>query len=72
MITELKDLEYTDRLKALKLPSLQYRRDRGDMIECYKLTHGYYKSAFPFTLKEDSTSRGQSLRFAKKHARLKT
>ena len=70
MITKLKDLEYIDRLKALKLPSLQYRRDHGDMIECYKFTHGHYKSTFPFTMKEVSSSRGHSLRFAKKHSRL--
>ena len=31
------DLPYTDRLKALKLPSLSYRRFRGDMIEVFKL-----------------------------------
>lgn len=35
-------LGYKDRLKALKLPTLEYRRYRGDMIELYKLTHGIY------------------------------
>ena len=29
-------------LEALKLPTLQYRRYRGDMIEMFKLSHGYY------------------------------
>ena len=29
--------------KAMNLPSLSYRRKRGDLIEAYKLTHGYYK-----------------------------
>ena len=38
-ITGLRSLKYEDRLKKLKLPSLVYRRKRGDMIECYKLTH---------------------------------
>ena len=42
MIPELKDKDYIDRLKALKLPSMHYRRDRGDVIECYKFTHGLY------------------------------
>ena len=26
----------------LNLPSLEYRRLRGDMIEVYKITHGFY------------------------------
>ena len=34
--------EYPERLKKLKLPSLAYRRRRGDMIEVYKYTHIVY------------------------------
>ena len=33
---------YPDRLRKLKLPTLAYRRIRGDMIELYKLIHGNY------------------------------
>ena len=43
MIPGLGKLSYKDRLKAIKLPTLQYRRYRGDMIETYKLTHGLYE-----------------------------
>ena len=39
LIPELRDRDYEDRLRALKLPSLYYRRARGDMIEAYKFTH---------------------------------
>ena len=39
---DLPDREYKDRVKQLKLPSLHYRRTRGDMIELYKHTHGMY------------------------------
>ena len=42
MIPTLRDLPYKDRLKTLKLPTLAYRRLRGDMIEVYKLTRGKY------------------------------
>ena len=31
---------YTDRLKFLNLPTLKYRRCRGDMIEVYKIING--------------------------------
>jgi len=40
-----KHLSYTERLKCLKLPTLKYRRHRGDMIETYKITHGLYDTA---------------------------
>ena len=41
-IIGMKDLCYEDRIKILKLPSLEYRRFRGDMIEVYKITHKLY------------------------------
>ena len=41
-IPGLRDLSYPDRLSALKLPTLRYRRYRGDMIEMWKLTHNKY------------------------------
>ena len=33
MIPELREMPYEDRLRSLKLPSLNYRRARGGMIE---------------------------------------
>jgi hypothetical protein len=38
----MKELSYPERLEKLKLPTLSYRRLRGDLIEMYKLTHGIY------------------------------
>ena len=35
-------MSYQDRLKNLKLPSLEYRRMRGDLIEVFKITHDIY------------------------------
>ena len=41
-INGLHKLSYSERLKILDLPSLKFRRKRGDMIECYKLTHNIH------------------------------
>ena len=45
LVRGCKHLPYTERLKYLKLPTLKYRRHRGDMIETYKITHGLYDTA---------------------------
>ena len=39
LVTTLKDKSYEDRLIALDLPSLAYRRKRGDMIMMYKIVN---------------------------------
>ena len=35
-------MTYPDRLQTLRLPSLVYRRARGDMIETYKYLHNVF------------------------------
>jgi len=40
MVPSLRHLPYEDRLRALNLPSLHYRRKRGDMILVYQIFHG--------------------------------
>ena len=41
-IPGLSHLSYEERLRTMKLPTLKYRRYRGDMIELYKMTHDLY------------------------------
>eukprot|EP00745_Piridium_sociabile_P035972 TRINITY_DN63634_c0_g1_i2.p1 TRINITY_DN63634_c0_g1~~TRINITY_DN63634_c0_g1_i2.p1 ORF type:complete len:797 (-),score=144.14 TRINITY_DN63634_c0_g1_i2:185-2575(-) len=43
MIPQLNKLAYEERLRALKIPTLYYRRARGDMIECFKYLTGLYQ-----------------------------
>jgi hypothetical protein len=43
ILPELRKLSYEERLRKMQLPSLVYRRLRGDMIEVYKYLHGIYK-----------------------------
>jgi len=45
-----KHLSYDDRLHHLKLPTLNYRRIRGDMIILYKIIAGKYASNCGFQL----------------------
>jgi hypothetical protein len=61
----LKDLEYEERLKVLKIPSMCYRRVRGDLIEVYKFTHGVYNCKNPLELNQQSTTRGHCYKLKK-------
>ena len=36
------NFKYPERLRQLELPTLAYRRNRGDMIVTYKLLSGLY------------------------------
>ena len=42
LVSELRKKSYKERLMELKLPTLKYRRIRGDMIEVYKLLMNKY------------------------------
>ena len=65
MVPEMKNCDYATRLNTLALPSLSYRRKRGDMIEVYKHTHGLYKvSALPVEV-EEKTTRGHNYKLKK-------
>jgi len=44
LINSIKHLAYENRLTKLKLPILKYHRARGDMIEMFKILHGYYNN----------------------------
>ena len=40
----IKHLSYSERLKALVFPTLEYRRERADMIQVYKILHDIDKA----------------------------
>ena len=46
-IPGFKNMSYEDHLQNLKLPTLAYRRKRGNMIETYKITSGTYDNTTP-------------------------
>ncbi|KAK7093942.1 hypothetical protein V1264_007621 [Littorina saxatilis] len=71
LIPGLKDEPYCERLKALKLPSLEHRRLRGDMIDTFKYVHGMYEADRPhFEPISSRDTRGHSLKLGKDHCRL--
>ena len=42
MIPQLSKFSYEDRLRHLNLPTLEYRRFRGDMIQVFKIVCGFH------------------------------
>ena len=68
-IKGLRKLSYPDRLSKLKLPSLEYRRLRGDFIEVYKILHKIYDpltTGSLLTLDLNLKTRTNSLKLKKK------
>ena len=54
ILPALKLLPYNERLKACQIPTLHYRRIRGDMIETYKIITGKYQGCVaPSLVKEE-------------------
>ena len=51
-VSGLSQLSYKERLKSLKLPTLQYRLNRGDMIELYKLFNNCYNKSISMKLRK--------------------
>ena len=47
LVDGFSELDYPERLRRLDLPTLVYRRARGDMIELFKHFHTYDKSTLP-------------------------
>ena len=71
MIPGMSNLSYPERLQALRLPTLSYRRARGDMIETYKLLHHLYNIEHRWLLRGgNTTTRGHTLKLSKSHCKL--
>ena len=73
LVTSIKHLSYQERLKKLGLPSLEYRRERADLIEVYKIMNNIdqvEKDTF-FKFPTYAATRGHQFKLAKKQHRLK-
>ena len=67
MIYSIKKMNYENRLKFLNLPTLKYRRLRGDMIETYKIITGKYdnNSVVNIEFNSQSSTRGNIYKLQK-------
>jgi hypothetical protein len=71
LVNSCKKLSYRERLMYLKLPTLKFRRLRGDMLEVYKILHGCYDENIVPSIPRnfESRTRGNSLKLL--HVRTK-
>jgi hypothetical protein len=69
LLSSNKGLTYEDRLKKLNLPTLVYRRHRGDMIETFKIIHGIYNvdSTLQLLLSHNALTRGHRFKLFQSH-----
>ena len=66
-INGFKELSYEERLRKLDLPTLYFRRLRGDMIECFKILHNIYDNEVSLKLpRADGNLRGHEYKLFKR------
>lgn len=72
LVPGLRNLPYEERLKRLNLPTMVYRRLRGDMIEIYKCTRDVYDGQLTDFISPGIVdhTRGHSQKLYLKYARL--
>ena len=69
LLPELKNLDYSTRLRKLNLPSLVYPRERADVLQIYRIIHGIdhidCNMFFELALEEGTITHGHSLKIKK-------
>ena len=71
MLPGMKERSYEERLKAMDLPTLRFRRLRGDLIEAFKICTGLYKYPPEELLPknhQNNRTRGHELKLEKRAA----
>ena len=49
----------------MRIPSMSFRRFRGDLIEIYKYTHVFYNCPSPFVINSENRTRGHNFKITK-------
>ena len=70
LVTGLEDLPYENRLKTLNITTLEYRRNRNDMLQVYRLINGLDNTDLNlfFQLDTSRRTRGHSYKLTKPRA----
>ena len=71
LVKSIQHLQYPERLKQLNLPSLQFRRKRGDMIQVFKIINNIDRVNVRhfFQTVDNRTTRGHPHKLYKHHAK---
>ena len=69
MVPELNALSYEERLRRLGLPSLEKRRERGDLISIHRMVNGLEEVEDGFLKMEARITRGRGKRLKKENCR---
>jgi len=73
ILPELRECEYEERLRILNLPSLKYRRYRGDMIQTFKILRGMDDlKAEDFYCFNNNNTRNSDIKLGIKHCSTNT
>ncbi|MCL4113888.1 UNVERIFIED_CONTAM: hypothetical protein GTU68_028225 [Idotea baltica] len=67
----MSNTDFVERLKILKLPTLLFRRIRGDLITLFKVLKAHYiVNLYNAVLQTNTTTRGHSMKLKKFNARI--
>ena len=69
MVPELSGLSYEERLRKLEIPTLEKRRERGDLIGIYRMVNGLEEVEEGFLTLETGRTRGHRKRLKKENCR---
>ena len=70
LIPGISNFSYTDRLRAIDIPRMKYRRIRGGMIQVYKILHGENESLKAlFQVDSTGITRGNKFKLKKPFAK---
>ena len=69
LVKKLSNLSYDERLRSLKLPSLKYRRLRGDLITVYNIIKQDNVDDSILTLSNTKVTRGHDLKLYKENSK---
>ena len=69
MVPELSELTYEERLKQMELPTLERRRERGDLISIYRMINGLEEVDENFLILDERNTRGHGRKLRKESCR---